>query len=80
LKGTDLTSIDPQTGKITRLYDPRADKWRRHFRLMGLDDAIIEPLTAVGRTTVQFLRFNDIAWAALRAELLRQGRYIVPSS
>ena len=80
LKGTDLTSIDPQTGKITRLYDPRADKWRRHFRLMGLDDAIIEPLTAVGRTTVQFLRFKDIAWAALRAELLRQGRYIVPSS
>jgi hypothetical protein len=80
MKGTDLTSIDPQTGKITRLYDPRADKWRRHFRLAGPDDAIIEPLTEVGRTTVQFLRLNDSAWVALRTELLRQGHYAVPSS
>ena len=80
LKGTDLTSIDPQTGKITRLFDPRADKWQRHYRLAGSDNAIIEPLTAVGRTTAQFLRFNDIEWIMLRAELQRQGRYAAPAT
>lgn len=78
LKGSDLTSIDPQTGNIIRLFDPRADKWRRHFRFA--DNATIEPLTAVGRTTVQFLRLNDIEWVALRAELQRQSRYIPPQS
>lgn len=78
LKGSDLTSIDPQTGKITRLFDPRSDKWRRHFRLA--DDATIESLTAVGRTTAQFLRLNDAEWVALRAELRRQGRYFLPQS
>lgn len=80
LKGSDLTSIDPHTGKITRLFNPRADTWRRHFLLVGVDAALIEPLTAVGRTTVQFLRRNDIEWVALRAELQRQGRYSPPQS
>ena len=80
LKGSDLTSIDPQTGKITRLFNPRADTWRRHFRLVGVDAALVEPLTAVGRTTVQFLRLNDIEWVALRAELQRQSRYSPPQS
>ena len=80
LKGSDLTSLDPQTGRITRLYNPRADKWQRHFRLAESDNATIEPLTAVGRTTTQFLRLNEIAWVALRAELQRQGRYRAPSA
>ena len=31
LKGSDLSSIDPPTGAITRLYNPRTDRWSEHF-------------------------------------------------
>lgn len=54
-KGTDLTSIDPETGAIVPLFDPRRDRWADHFRL---DGARIEPLTAVGRVTVRLLQLN----------------------
>jgi hypothetical protein len=54
-KGTDLTSIDPQTGQITPLFHPRRDRWAEHFRLAG---AHIEPLTATGRVTVRLLQLN----------------------
>ncbi len=80
LKGTDLTSIDPQTGKITRLFNPRTDKWNRHFRLSDPENAVIEPISAIGRTTALFLRFNDSEWIALRAELQQQGRYTSPTA
>jgi 5-methylcytosine-specific restriction endonuclease McrA len=32
-KGTNLTSIDPQTGAVVPLYHPRRDRWNDHFRL-----------------------------------------------
>jgi 5-methylcytosine-specific restriction endonuclease McrA len=34
-KGTDLASIDPNTGEITPLYHPRRDRWFEHFCLVG---------------------------------------------
>jgi hypothetical protein len=54
-KGSDLTSIDPQTGAITPLFHPRRDRWADHFRLVG---ARIEPLTPTGRVTVRLLQLN----------------------
>jgi HNH endonuclease len=42
-KGSDIASIDPLTGEITALYNPRADIWREHFRL---EDGWLRPLTA----------------------------------
>ena len=75
LKGADLASLDPQTGTITRLFNPRTDLWDVHFQLR---DAVIEPLTDVGRTTVAFLEVNDPQWLALRAELIGQDRYRSP--
>jgi 5-methylcytosine-specific restriction endonuclease McrA len=30
-KGTDLTSIDPMTGEIIPLYNPRNQAWDAHF-------------------------------------------------
>ena len=32
-KGSDLASIDPLNGEIVRLYHPRRDRWREHFKL-----------------------------------------------
>src|SRR5262249_53826974 len=54
-KGTDLRSIDPETGQITPLFHPRRDAWPSHFRLVG---AQIEPLTPAGRVTVRLLQLN----------------------
>jgi 5-methylcytosine-specific restriction endonuclease McrA len=34
-KGSDLTSLDPLTGEITPLFNPRAQTWSEHFQLDG---------------------------------------------
>ena len=54
-KGSDLTSIDPQSGQIAPLFHPRRDRWIDHFRLV---EARIEPLTSTGRVTVRLLQLN----------------------
>ena len=55
-KGSDIASIDPQSGTITPLFNPRAQAWNDHFRFEG---ATISALTAEGRTTVFLLHLND---------------------
>jgi hypothetical protein len=55
-KGPNLTGLDPITGQIVALFDPRRDRWPDHFRFQG---ALIEGVTAIGRTTVNVLSMND---------------------
>jgi 5-methylcytosine-specific restriction endonuclease McrA len=55
-KGSDLTSIDPDSGEIVALFHPRRDRWQDHFRL---EQGRIEPLTPVGRVTVRLLQLNQ---------------------
>jgi hypothetical protein len=54
-KGSDIGSLDPDSGNLVSLFNPRAQRWSDHFRL---DDTYILGLTAVGRTTVTFLQLN----------------------
>jgi hypothetical protein len=54
-KGTDVATIDPQSGKAVRLFNPRRDRWTDHFRF---DDKTVAALTASGRATVRLLRLN----------------------
>ena len=54
-KGSDLASIDPETGEIVPLYHPRRDKWHKHFQLNGAE---FIPLTPKGRVTVRLLQLN----------------------
>src|SRR5262249_35776027 len=61
-KGSDLASLDVETGRLVRLFHPRRDRWNRHFRLEG---GFIVPRTAVGRVTEDLLQFN-------RPELIEQ--------
>jgi hypothetical protein len=56
-KGSDLASIDPISGEIVRLYQPRCDRWGEHFQLNHETGEII-PLTAIGRVTVRLLQLN----------------------
>lgn len=55
-KGTNLSSIDPDTGAIVSLFHPRNDVWAEHFRLLGAE---IIPVSACGRATTRLLNFND---------------------
>jgi hypothetical protein len=71
-KGTDITSLDSETGETVRLFHPRNDTWAEHFRLEG---ARIMPLSAVGRATVFLLQFNRPDRIRARRALIAGGHY-----
>jgi hypothetical protein len=71
-KGSDISSLDPATGALIPLFNPRTQRWAEHFRLEG---AHIVGVTAAGRTTVAFLQLNAIDRLVERAAFLRTGRY-----
>jgi hypothetical protein len=70
-KASDIAALDPETGEITSLFNPRTQAWSEHFEL---DGAAIRGLTAEGRTTVEFMRFNSPERVLERLELMRAGR------
>ena len=71
-KGSDIASLHPTTGELVRLYDPRKDRWDEHFRIAG---PVLEPLTAVGATTLQLLRLNVTNRVVERKLLQGLNRY-----
>jgi len=71
-KGTDLGSLDPETGRLTPLFNPRSQSWDEHFEL---DGPLITPRTAVGRATVAILRLNHTDRLLERGSLIRTGRF-----
>ena len=56
-KGERVAAIDPQTGKIVPLFDPRTSTWGRHFRWEA-DRETIAGRTQTGRATVAALDMN----------------------
>ena|SRR5437667_5526874 len=71
-KGSDIASIDPKTGHLAQLYNPRTMDWRDHFTL---DGPRIIGTTPEGRTTVEFLQLNRFERLLERSELIEAGRY-----
>lgn len=71
-KGSDLTGIDPETGKLERLYNPRTQAWAEHFEL---DGPRIVGRTPTGRTTVRVLSINAGQRLQLRAALIADDLY-----
>ncbi len=57
-KGSDLTSIDPETGEIVRLFNPRTDVWSEHFKI---EDGVFIGLTPNARATIRLLQINNSA-------------------
>lgn len=76
-KGSDLTSIDPETGEIIPLYHPRQDSWPQHF---DLQNAEIIPLTAKGRVTVRLLQLNRPERVQERQLLIEAGIFAPQSN
>ncbi len=72
LKGSDIASVDIQSGQIVRLFNPRSDQWADHFRLQ---EGQIVPLTPVGRVTEYLLQFNQPQTVQERRWLVEARRY-----
>lgn len=60
------TGVDPQTGEMVALYNPRRQEWRQHFTWSD-DGAEIIALTPTGRATVGALEMNDPLLATARS-------------
>ncbi|MBN8634059.1 MAG: HNH endonuclease [Anaerolineae bacterium] len=71
-KGSDIASVDSETGKPTFLFHPRLHNWNEHFRLEGVH---IIPLTPEGRVTEFLLQLNKVERLQERAMLITLGRY-----
>jgi hypothetical protein len=54
-KSSDMSSLDPLTGRVTPLFNPRRDVWQEHFQLKGFE---LVGLTPPARATIQLLRLN----------------------
>jgi hypothetical protein len=65
---------DPQTGRSVPLFNPRRQRWSRHFA-WGADFLVIEGLTATGRATVETLHLNCPALVNLRRALRAVGEH-----
>lgn len=68
-KGTNLSGIDPDTGRMTPLFHPRKDSWEDHLRR---DGGRVVGKTDVGRTTVWLLDMNTgdrLRWREMLAQL-----------
>ena len=66
-KGTNLSSVDPETGDIVLLFNPRQDAWEEHFTMKGAEIVAISPS---GRATERLLQMNAKHRLELRAWLI----------
>jgi hypothetical protein len=69
-KGSDLASVDPETGEIVPLYHPRLNQWNEHFAVNGAE---FVPLTAIGRVTIRLLQLNRSDRVKERQILIQAG-------
>ncbi|HFQ92859.1 MAG TPA: HNH endonuclease [Anaerolineae bacterium] len=71
-KGAQVTAVDPVTGEIVLLFNPRQDDWNRHFQWR---DVKVVGRTPRGRATVAALKMNRDSILAIRREEKFWGRH-----
>ena len=71
-KGSNIASLDPVTGELVAVFNPRTQTWSEHFNLNG---GTIIPLTPVGRVTETLLRLNMRSRVERRDEWAALGLY-----
>ena len=71
-KGPNLTGIDPDTGGVVPLFNPRQDRWDEHFAWRVAE---LIGLTPAGRTTIEVLAINDLPSLRLRQALIDEGSF-----
>ncbi len=71
-KGPNIASLDPTTGALVPLFNPRLHHWKEHFQLQG---NLIFSLTPIGRVTVNLLALNHGERIRIRQALITAGQY-----
>ncbi|HJT35666.1 MAG TPA: HNH endonuclease signature motif containing protein [Pirellulales bacterium] len=69
-KGRNIAGIDPISGRMVRLFNPRRHKWAAHFRW---DGAYLQGKSGIGRTTILVLAMNHPIALELRRALIDSG-------
>jgi hypothetical protein len=69
-KGPNVAGIDPRTGRVVALFNPRSDEWATHFAWSGAE---LIGLTPKGRATVLVLAVNLEDRLAAREALMNEG-------
>lgn len=77
-KSSHITGIDPSSGKEVRLFNPRQDRWARHF-IWAEDKVTLLGLTDAGKATIERLAMNRERVLLIRQADKQIGRY-PPSS
>ena len=75
-KGLKIRAIDPATGAIVYLFNPRTHKWKDHFQWQD-NFTIVEGITPQGRATVELLQLNRKGLVNLRKALIAYGVFPV---
>lgn len=68
----NLTSIDPATGDVVELFNPRRQIWEEHF---AVDVARIQGRTPTGRVTARLLQMNATTQVKIRERLLARDEF-----
>lgn len=71
-KGSDIASLDPESGDLVALYNPRTNHFADHFRM---EHGVIRPLTAAARATERLLKLNLPIRVDIRRALAACRRY-----
>lgn len=69
-----VSAVDPESKRMVPLFNPRRQKWSRHF-LWNESDGRIVGRIATGRATVAALQMNDERLVELRLLWAVLGRY-----
>lgn len=73
-KSNRAQGIDPATGEMVTLFNPRNQQWESHFGWTE-DYTRIIGLTATGRTTVEALKLNRAGLVNMRQVLCMVGKH-----
>ncbi len=71
-KSSNLSGRDSVTGRIVVLFNPRRQRWKRHF---AWDGPRLVGLTPCGRATIAVLNVNAAHRIGLRELLIEAGRF-----
>jgi hypothetical protein len=72
LKWAAVEAMDPATGTLAPIFNPRTQRWHEHFRWSSEDSSQIVALSPVGRATVALLELD----APTRVEIRRLLRIL----
>lgn len=75
-KGARQQVIDPHSGTTVRLFNPRQDRWVKHFA--WTENIILTGLTEIGRATIAALDLNRPLIQAIRRVEMAFGRHPPP--